>query len=163
MKDTIFYPTQEQMSRLATSYSWDKAANKLKSCTVHYLTFPYSDRHIRFPEGGGGLFSTADDVLKFHRMLAANGLFEGKRILSAAAIAEMSKDQTKGLSSYGFGLNIAADGKSFGHGGAYRTDGRVWKEAGYVTVFMVQSAGLPCLPKVRQKWDQVIFTLAPVK
>lgn len=46
-----------------------------------------------FPSGGGGLVSTAADLHVFARMLLAGGTFEGRRLLSPAAVRQMTTDQ----------------------------------------------------------------------
>lgn len=46
---------------------------------------------------GGGAISTLNDYRKFVRMLANNGVFNGKRILSESSIDEMFKIQTNDL------------------------------------------------------------------
>lgn len=48
------------------------------------------------PRVEAGLQSTLDDYLRFLEMLLGNGRFRGKRILSAKAVAEMERDQTRG-------------------------------------------------------------------
>lgn len=45
---------------------------------------------------GGGARSNLDDYLRFLTMIANGGVFEGQRVLSAAAVAEMQMDQTRG-------------------------------------------------------------------
>ena len=91
----------------------------------------------------GGLFSTAGDVSRFCRMLLGNGVFEGKRLLSAEAVVEMTRRQTApGLAeSYGLGLGVG-DGW-FGHGGAHSTNMHIDQRHGLVFVWMVQHAGFP--------------------
>ncbi|MDO5581558.1 MAG: serine hydrolase domain-containing protein [Planctomycetia bacterium] len=140
MKDTTFYPSKEQMARLAKSYKWNKEKKVLEETNIGFLNEPYSDRAIRFPEGGGGLFSTAEDSFRFHQMLAAKGVYKGKRILSEKAIDEMSKVQT-GFENHKYGLGMNVDTDSFGHGGAHATNGRVYKKEGKVVIFMIQFAG----------------------
>ena len=51
----------------------------------------------KFFSGGGGLFSTASDYMKLVRALMAGGALGGKRILSAASVAEMGKNQIGAL------------------------------------------------------------------
>ncbi|MBR0873485.1 beta-lactamase family protein [Bradyrhizobium tropiciagri] len=55
-----------------------------------------STAEIRNPNLQGGLVTTAADYGKFLTMLAAGGRYEGKRILSEQAIAEMERAQTLG-------------------------------------------------------------------
>jgi methyl acetate hydrolase len=46
-----------------------------------------------FYSGGGGLFSTASDYLRFVRAMMAGGQLDGHRILSQQLVAEMRKNQ----------------------------------------------------------------------
>jgi serine-type D-Ala-D-Ala carboxypeptidase/endopeptidase len=48
------------------------------------------------PRVAGGACSTRDDYLRFLRMVLANGAWEGRRVLSAAAVREMELDQSAG-------------------------------------------------------------------
>lgn len=50
----------------------------------------------------GGLTSTPGDMMKFAQMLLTQGVYRGRRIVSAAGIAEMARDQTQavGVSIY---------------------------------------------------------------
>jgi CubicO group peptidase (beta-lactamase class C family) len=45
----------------------------------------------------GGLSSTPGDMLRLGRMLLGAGMFEGRRIVSAAGVAEMGRNQTSAL------------------------------------------------------------------
>ena len=155
MKETTFFPTAKQLERLAKSYTWDKESKKLKVAEISFLHRPYSDQTKRYPEGGGGLFSTTEDSFHFHQMLAAGGVYKGKRILSENAIAEMTKDQTGGLGSYGFGLNIHKEG--FGHGGAHATNGQVFTEHKLIMIYMTQITGVPGHPKSRDALNAAIM------
>jgi CubicO group peptidase (beta-lactamase class C family) len=46
-----------------------------------------------FPSGAGGLVSTVDDYLAFARMLLAGGVHQGRRLLGAESVREMTRDQ----------------------------------------------------------------------
>ncbi len=48
---------------------------------------------VRFFSGGGGLYSTASDYLKFARMLLGGGKLGNKRILQSETVAQMSRNQ----------------------------------------------------------------------
>lgn len=59
--------------------------------------------------GGGGLYSTPSDMARLAMMLMNGGELAGRRVLSAAAVAEMARDQTVSLPfnpvpTYTFGL-----------------------------------------------------------
>jgi len=142
MKDTTFWPNDEQIKRLAKSYRPDKAKTGLEETTITALRYPLDDRK-RGPVPGGGLFSTASDCARFCQMMLNGGTFDGKRILSEAAIKEMTTKQTaEGIKdSYGLGFSVGPG--TFGHGGAYATNMTVDTKRGLVYVFMVQHAGFP--------------------
>jgi CubicO group peptidase (beta-lactamase class C family) len=48
---------------------------------------------VEFHSGGGGLFSTAADYTRFARALVAGGQLDGRRILGAASVATMGRNQ----------------------------------------------------------------------
>lgn len=53
---------------------------------------------VTFLSGGGGLFSTAPDYLRFVRAMMAGGQLDGRRILKPQSVAEMRKNQIGELS-----------------------------------------------------------------
>lgn len=140
MKETTFWPSEAQVSRLAGAYGSNKAKNGFTKGTVGYLTKPFSDRTHRYPEAGGGLFSTTHDVLRYGLMLANNGQLGGKRYLSPAAMDELRKEQT-GATKVNYSLGYHLRNGMFGHDGAYGTDLSVDPKTGMVAVFMVQCTG----------------------
>lgn len=143
MKDTTFMPTAEQLGRLATAYRAKADRSGLEVARIVQLKYPL-DGPGRHPVPGGGLFSTAEDCGRFCRLLLGRGMFEGRRLLSEAAVAELSRRQTpEGMKeSYGLGFNVGGDG-SFGHGGAYGTQLTVDPARGIATCWLVQDAGTP--------------------
>ena len=54
-------------------------------------------RPAKFFSGGGGLYSTAADYLRFARALLAGGELDGRRILSAETVAVMARNQIREL------------------------------------------------------------------
>ena len=83
MDDTAFYANDT--SRLATSY--ENVNGKL---TVRDRPDGQWSRPPRFPDGAAGLVSTAEDLLRFGRMLLLPG---GNPVLTAGTVAEMTSDQ----------------------------------------------------------------------
>lgn len=143
MKDTTFWPTPEQESRIAKSYRPDKAGAGLEELQISQLTYPLGDHATRYPMPAGGLFSTAADVARFCQMLLNNGTFEGKRILSEASVQAMTTKQTGTAVADNYGLGLATNPNGFGHGGAQSTNMSVERDRGLVTVYLVQHAGFP--------------------
>jgi CubicO group peptidase (beta-lactamase class C family) len=140
MKDTTFWPTEAQVARLAGAYGPNKAKNGFSRGGIGFLTRPLGDRAHRFPEAGGGLFSTTHDVLRYGLMLANDGELDGRRYLSHAAMDELRKEQT-GKTRVNYSLGYHLRNGLFGHDGAYGTDLSVDPRTGMVAVFMVQCTG----------------------
>jgi CubicO group peptidase (beta-lactamase class C family) len=142
MKDTTFWPTEEQVKRLAKAYTPNATKDGLKEIPIGQLKYPLSDRK-RQPMPAGGLFSTANDVGIFCQMVANGGIFKGKRYLSEEAVKMMTSKQTGPLVQTGYGLGWSTGGDSFGHGGALSTNMNIDSKRGLITVFLVQHAGFP--------------------
>jgi CubicO group peptidase (beta-lactamase class C family) len=142
MKDTTFWPSEEQIGRLAKSYRPNKDRTGLEETPIGQLRYPLSDRK-RQPMPAGGLFSTADDLARFCQMMLNGGVHNGKRLLSETAVKEMTTKQTgEGVKdSYGLGWSVGGD--SFGHGGAHSTNMTIDTKRGLITIFLVQHAGFP--------------------
>ena len=137
MKETTFWPSEAQVARLAGAYGPNKGKTGFARGGIGYLTKPLGDRTHRFPEAGGGLFSTTPDILRYGLMLANDGELDGKRYLSHAAMEELQKEQT-GKTKVNYSLGYHLRNGMFGHDGAYGTDLSVDPTTGMVAVFMVQ-------------------------
>ena len=139
--DTTFRPNADQLLRLAKSYKLNSAKDGLQVCLIGMLNRDLTNRQ-RMAWPGGGLFSTANDVAKFCQMFLNGGAAaNGQRILSEASVKAMTQKETGDAvkNSYGFGWN--ANGVVFVHSGGYRTEMRVNKEKGLISVFLVQVDG----------------------
>jgi CubicO group peptidase (beta-lactamase class C family) len=158
MTDTTFWPSAEQISRLAKTYKLDKKTNDLAEVPIDQLTYPLDDRQHRYPMPAGGLFSTAEDVSKFCRMILNGGELNGRRYLSVNAVRAMTSEQSMGLngSDYGFGWGISADG--MGHGGAYNNAMEISRTKGRILIFMVQQNG----PWGTDQGKAIVKTLEPL-
>jgi CubicO group peptidase (beta-lactamase class C family) len=155
MKDTTFWPNAEQISRLAQSNKLDPQTKSLVQVTVRQLTYPLNDRQHRYPMPAGGLFSTAEDVSKFCRMILNGGELNGKRIISTQALHAMTITENLGLgkTDYGFAWNITKSG--FDHGGAYKNAMSIDTTTGRILIFMVQQQG----DWGTRQGDQIVSTL----
>ncbi|RYD70919.1 MAG: class A beta-lactamase-related serine hydrolase, partial [Verrucomicrobiaceae bacterium] len=140
MSETTFWPSEAQVARLAKSYGRNKDGTGCALGDIAFLTPPFGDRAHRFPEAGGGLFSTTHDILRYGMLLANNGELEGKRYLSPAAMAELRREQT-GETKVNYSLGYHLRNGMFGHDGAYGTDLSVNSETGMIAIFMVQCTG----------------------
>jgi CubicO group peptidase (beta-lactamase class C family) len=86
MTDTFFNVPAEKQARVV--------ALQLRQADGSFVEPPPQPmKPVKFFSGGGGLYSTAGDYLKFERMVLNGGMFGGKRILRAETVAEMSHNQ----------------------------------------------------------------------
>ena len=142
MKDTTFWPTEEQVARIAKSYRREAPpSTTLEEIQVTQLKYPLSDRVTRFPVPAGGLFSTAADLTHFCQMILNHGELDGRRYLSEAAVQKMTTRETgdRVQDPYGFGWFVN-DGL-ISHSGAYATDMTINPHNGLIELFFVQLAG----------------------
>ena len=87
MTDTGFAITTAARRRAATMYRLDP------DNTLHHdVLGPPPITQPIFPNAGGGLMSTADDYLRFARMLLGDGSIDGVRVLSAESVRAMRTD-----------------------------------------------------------------------
>ncbi len=158
MKDTTFYPTEEQAKRIATSYK--KGANgELEKTGLMFLGSKAVTSKDRYPLANGGLFSTAADYGTFTRMILRGGELDGKRYLKEESVKQMTTVQSGDLQT-GFtpgngwglawcvirepqGVTAPLSPGTFGHGGAYGT--QVWIDPvkGRAYVMLIQRADYP--------------------
>jgi CubicO group peptidase (beta-lactamase class C family) len=85
-----------RMAELATGKDWEaifqeKIAKPLGMQLTHFT--PVSDVGGENPMLGGGARSALEDYARFLNMVIHNGVYKGRRILSAKAIQEMQADQ----------------------------------------------------------------------
>jgi CubicO group peptidase (beta-lactamase class C family) len=141
MKDTTFWPNEEQAQRVAKSYRPNDAKTNLVEFPITQLIYPLTDRARRFPMPAGGLFSTAQDTALFCRMLLNGGELNGRRYLSEAAFKELTKRQTPESVKDSYGLGLAVGSDWFAHAGAYATNMEIRPAKGLAIVWMVQHSG----------------------
>jgi CubicO group peptidase (beta-lactamase class C family) len=150
MVDTAFVPNAAQRQRLVRLYQPN--ADKLSLMpTTHWITELAPDRT---PNPSGGLFSTAADLFRFYQMVLNGGELAGKRILGADSVKEMTGIQTGDLKT-GFtpgngwglgwcvvrhpqGVTAMLSPGTFGHGGAFGTQGWVDPKRQIIYVLLIQ-------------------------
>ena len=165
MDDTAFHPGDELRARIARTYKTGEDGKSLERSFNSFHTADAGER--RMTEPSGGLFSTASDMAKFYQMILDGGVWEGKRIVSETAIAEMTTPHTAGDTELTYGLGwmcnrpdqmivrgFSAD--AYGHGGAFATHGWVDPEREIVAVLMIQNVMVKGSREVRDAFHQVI-------
>lgn len=160
MKDTYFFLPPDKQGRLAVMYSLD-ATGKLERASLP----PVATVKVPAPEGGA--LTTASDMARFYQMLLNKGTLNGRRILSAPAVAAMTTNQTGDLKNVefspglGMGLSFGVvkdvvgtyryqSSGTFSKGGAYRTYG--WgdpvKDMSGIILFQRTNGGGDTAPEI---------------
>jgi CubicO group peptidase (beta-lactamase class C family) len=160
MTDTGFFVSPETRRRAATMYSLDEN-HRLR----HDVMGPPHIKPPSFCNAGGGLWSTAEDYLRFVRMLLGDGTVDGVRVLSPESVRLMRTDRlTEELKRHnflgapywvgrGFGLNLsvvtdpAKSAPLFGPGGlgtfswpgAYGTWWQADPSADLILLYLIQN------------------------
>ena len=97
MTDTGFWVPPEKRDRMAKLYE-APMEGPLKD-----VSFPFGDAPPAFEGGGGGLVSTADDYLKFARMMLGRGEVDGVRLVKAETLDLMRENRlTEEQRGHGF-------------------------------------------------------------
>jgi CubicO group peptidase (beta-lactamase class C family) len=89
-RDTGFSVAAESISRLSTAYQRDDDTGDL---VIEDGPDGYWSRPPTFESGGGGLVSTAADLLALASALLAGGALHGERVLSRPSVTLMTSDQ----------------------------------------------------------------------
>ncbi|MEM9417868.1 MAG: serine hydrolase domain-containing protein [Planctomycetota bacterium] len=115
MTDTGYHVHASKRPRLAAVYNryQDGAINREPNASV----YSFWDKKPVQINGGHGLISTADDYMRFARMLQNGGTLDSVEILKPETVALMTRDQLpdtvtewdflKGKGQMGFGLDFA--------------------------------------------------------
>jgi CubicO group peptidase (beta-lactamase class C family) len=154
MVDTTFYPTADQLARVATTYA---RTDERLVAAGNSIIGPTAT--ARFPIPAGGLYSTGADLARLYQLMLGRGVTGQHRILSEAGVAAMTKVQTGDLPcgfvtgmSFGFGWAVVRQPEgvtsmlspgTFGHGGAFGTQGWIDPQRGVFYILLFQRVGLP--------------------
>ncbi|HEY7642822.1 MAG TPA: serine hydrolase domain-containing protein [Steroidobacteraceae bacterium] len=140
MSDTAFFVPANKLSRLATIYQ----------LTPNGLTAMPRDPNVSTPpgfaSGGGGLYSTGGDYLRFAQMLANHGELNGVRILAPSSVALMTTNHVpeavQAAAKFGIGAYRQQPGFGFGFDVAiYQEPTRVGSSVGAGTFLWDGIAG----------------------
>jgi len=150
MKNTTFYPDEKQLNRLAKLYQPSEDKKTLAE-TANFISKFSTDNG---PNPSGGLVSSARDLFHFYQMVLNRGVFRKTRILSRDSVEMMTTPKTGDLETgftpgncWGLGWCITREPQgvsgmlsagTFGHGGAFGTQGWVDPQTKTIYVLMIQ-------------------------
>lgn len=155
MKDTFYFAPPEKRDRVAMVYK--HADGKLVRSGAEILAGdPAKFREgAKYPAPEFGLYSTAPDLFRFYQMLLNGGVYEGRRYLSRESIETMTRVFTPpvnpsgwmGGTGYGLTFEVVDNPEgtlllhspgTFGHGGAFGTEGWIDPKNDLIRIEMVQ-------------------------
>ncbi|WP_369186800.1 serine hydrolase domain-containing protein [Streptomyces sp. R08] len=117
MTDTGFSVPESKRSRFTTAYTPGELG-ALEQADTPDGGF---SRPPAFPSGAGGLVSTADDLLAFHRMLGADGTApDGTQVLSPTSVSRMTTNHLTAAQREASALFL--EGQGWGYGGQVDVD-----------------------------------------
>jgi uncharacterized protein YbbC (DUF1343 family)/CubicO group peptidase (beta-lactamase class C family) len=151
MADTMFTPPPSLQPRIAptescTPYGWPCVGPEMQM--LRGIVHDPTARRMGGVAGHAGLFSTAEDLAKFARMLLNGGKAGGRRILSPLAVTKMTTgatpDDERNLRGLGWDIDSAFSANrgellpvgSFGHTGFTGTSLWIDPVTGLYVVFM---------------------------
>lgn len=160
MHDTDFWCPPAKRDRLAHLYRVNPETDRLQD-----VSFPQTDAAPAFEAGGGGLISTADDYLKFARMLLGKGEVDGVRLLKAETVEMMTRNRLTpaqreipfmgipfwGGQGFGLGVSVITDPEkqawmgagsegAFGWPGAFGTWWQADPQEDMVMIYLIQNS-----------------------
>lgn len=145
MKSTWFWPTDKQLKKKIELYATQPNASAQWVEQMGWQQRPYNDDHV-FASAGAGLWATANDQLKFYKMLMNLGLGDnGVRILKEDTVKELLARSTRPETMGGYSLGLWApvhddEDAWFGHGGAWGTDCAINWHKKQLKIWVVQNA-----------------------
>jgi CubicO group peptidase (beta-lactamase class C family) len=158
MKDTFFFPPVEKTSRIALVYESKDGRLARSPASILGGDATKYRAGAKFPAPDFALYSTAGDLVRLYEMVESRGTFEGRRYLSPASVEMMTVVHTGAMragwkpgSGFGLTFEVVKDplgslayygAGTFGHGGAFGTEGWIDPTRRLITILLLQrSAG----------------------
>lgn len=155
MKDSFFYPDEAHVGRIAMVYEGHEGKLTPSPGTILGGDPARHRQGAKYGAPAWGLHSTAEDLLHFYQMMLNGGSYEGRRYLSPYSVHLMTELHTGQLnpsgwlggSGYGLGWEVVSDAfgeltgqwtGSYGHGGAFGTQGWIDPRHDLIRIMMIQ-------------------------
>jgi CubicO group peptidase (beta-lactamase class C family) len=157
MQDSFFFPPPDKVARIAMVYVGKDGGLVPAPGSILGGDPAKYRKGAAFSAPGWGLYSTAEDLLHLYRMMLNGGLYDGHRYLSQFSVRLMTESHTSEIhpkgwmrgSDYGLAWEVVTDPMgelaghaigSYGHGGAFGTQG--WIDPGnqLISIMLIQRA-----------------------
>ncbi len=153
MNDTCVFPSAAQTARIADLY--DSKEGELILANRPIVGPATGAKH---PIPAGGLYSTGADLAKLYQAMLNGGSLKSTKLISPESVLTMTKVQTGDLTcgfvpgmSFGFGWAVVKEPQgvtamvspgTYGHGGAFGTQGWIDPQQDLFVVLLIQRVGL---------------------
>lgn len=158
MKDSFFFPPADKIDRIVMVYKLEDGKLRRSGGDILGGDPSLYRKGARFSAPEFGMYSTAADLNALYQMMLKNGSAGGKRYLSKASVEVMTSLHTgsiepaghSGGMGYGLAWTVVRDELgtlqlqskgTFGHGGAFGTQGWIDPAKELVGVFLIQRSG----------------------
>jgi CubicO group peptidase (beta-lactamase class C family) len=154
MNNATFFPDEQQSQRIAKLYKLSEDKTSLEAIANRITQPSENAASQRGANPSGGLFASAVDMFRFYQMVLGGGELRKTRLLSADSVARMTTKQTGDLvtgftpgNGWGLGWCIVQEPQgvsemlnqgTFGHGGAFGTQGWVDPKTKTIYVLLIQ-------------------------
>jgi CubicO group peptidase (beta-lactamase class C family) len=155
MKDSFIFPSPDKTDRIAMVYNLEGGKLKRAGSDILGGDPALYRKGARYSGPEYAMFSTAQDLAAFYQMALNGGTYNGKRLLSRVAVELMTSLQTGAIDpaghrpgkGYGLAWTVVKDPigtlmmesiGTYGHGGAFGTEGWVDAKKDLVGVFLIQ-------------------------
>ena len=154
MTDTACFPSEQQVPRIAGLYE-----TKNGELVVANRPIVGPATGAKHPIPAGGLYSTAADLAKLYQAMLNAGRVGSTKILSPESVLTMTKVQTGDLPcgfvpgmGFGYGWAVVKEPQgvtamvspgTYGHGGAFGTQGWIDPKQDLFVILLIQRVGLP--------------------
>uniref|UniRef100_A0A7C4QT72 Class A beta-lactamase-related serine hydrolase n=1 Tax=Schlesneria paludicola TaxID=360056 RepID=A0A7C4QT72_9PLAN len=154
MFETTPFVRPDQRVRVAGLY--EQRQGQLVAAQRPLIGLEEGSRH---PVPAGGLLSTGPDLARLYQCLLNGGEWNGRRLIKPETLQEMTKVQTGDLTTgfvpgmgFGYGFAVVREPQgvtamlspgSYGHGGAFGTQGWLDPHQDVFVILLVQRVGLP--------------------
>ena len=157
MKDSFFFPPAEKIGRIALVYTLENGKLRVAGPDTLGGAPDQYRKGAKYPCPECGMFSTAADMLAFHQMMLNGGTANGRRLLSHQSVKVMTMLHTGELKAgftpglgWGLGWTVVREPLgtlelrtigTYGHGGAFGTEGWVDPAQDLIQVLMMGRTG----------------------
>jgi CubicO group peptidase (beta-lactamase class C family) len=157
MRNSFFYPPSDKIGQIAMVYVQHEGKLAPAPATILGGDPAKHRAGAVFPAPGWGLYSTAEDLLHLYRMMLNDGVYESRRYLSPFSVHLMTEPHTAGIhpvgwlrgADYGLAWEVVSEpfGElsghtkgTYGHGGAFGTQGWIDPTNNLISIMLIQRA-----------------------